>query len=142
MLEADFAMSTPTDTAPDPVRKRSLYRGDPGMWSWVLHRITGVTIFFFLFVHVLDTAVIRIDPNKYSEIIETYKTPIIGLMEIGLVACVLYHALNGVRIILVDFWSKGAKYQRQMLWTILTLFVIVFAAAAVRLLQILIEHSF
>ncbi len=112
------------------------------MWSWVLHRITGVTIFFFLFVHVLDTAVIRIDPNKYSEIIETYKTPIIGLMEIALVACVLYHALNGVRIILIDFWSKGPKYQRQMLWVILSLFVIVFGAAAVRLLQILITHSF
>ncbi|MEP9392229.1 succinate dehydrogenase, cytochrome b556 subunit [Gordonia sp. VNK1] len=135
-------MSTPTETAPEPVRKRSLYRGDPGMWSWVLHRITGVTIFFFLFVHVLDTAVIRIDPNKYSEIIETYKTPLIGLMEIGLVACVLYHAFNGVRIILVDFWSKGAKYQRQMLWGILSIFAIVFAAAAVRLLQILITHSF
>lgn len=135
-------MSTPTETAPAPVRKRSLYRGDPGMWSWVLHRITGVTIFFFLFVHVLDTAVIRVDPNKYSEVIETYKTPLIGLMEIALVACVLYHAFNGVRIILVDFWSKGAKYQRQMLWVILSLFVIVFAAAAVRLLQILITHSF
>lgn len=112
------------------------------MWSWVLHRITGVTIFFFLFVHVLDTAVIRIDPNKYSEIIETYKTPIIGLMEIALVGCVLYHALNGVRIILVDFWAKGPKYQRQMLWVILTLFVIVFGAGAIRLLQILITHSF
>ena len=42
-------MSIPTETAPVPVRKRSLYRGDPGMWSWVLHRITGVSIFFFLF---------------------------------------------------------------------------------------------
>ena len=69
-------MSSETEVAPEPVRKRSLYRGDPGMWSWVLHRITGVTIFFFLFVHVLDTAVIRIDPNKYSEIIDTYKTAI------------------------------------------------------------------
>jgi succinate dehydrogenase / fumarate reductase, cytochrome b subunit len=140
MLEANFSMSIPTETAPKPVRKRSLYRGDPGMWSWVLHRITGVSIFFFLFVHVLDTAVIRIDPDKYSEIIETYKNPIIGLMEIGLVACVLYHALNGVRIILVDFWAKGPKYQRQMLWTILTLFVIIFGAATVRLLQLLVEH--
>ena len=83
---------------------------------------------------------IRIDPDKYSEIIETYKNPIIGSMEIGLVACVLYHALNGVRIILIDFWSKGPKFQRQMLWTILTLFVIIFGAAAIRLLQLLVEH--
>ncbi|MGO3326036.1 succinate dehydrogenase, cytochrome b556 subunit [Gordonia sp. (in: high G+C Gram-positive bacteria)] len=135
-------MSTPTEVAPAPVRKRSLYRGDPGMWSWVLHRITGVSIFFFLFVHVLDTAVISVNENTYTEIIETYKTPIIGLMEIGLVFCVLYHALNGLRVILVDFWSKGAKYQRQMLWTILSVFAIVFIAAAARLLQILITHAF
>ncbi|MBM7366710.1 succinate dehydrogenase / fumarate reductase cytochrome b subunit [Gordonia hydrophobica] len=112
------------------------------MWSWVLHRITGVAIFFFLFVHVLDTAVIRVNPDTYTEIIETYKTPLIGLMEIGLVFCVLYHALNGVRIILVDFWGKGPKYQRQMLWAILTIFAIVFIAAAVRMLQILITHAF
>ncbi|MHC3001943.1 succinate dehydrogenase [Gordonia sp. GN26] len=140
MLEATFPMSTSTEVAPDPVRRRSLYRGDPGMWSWVLHRITGVTIFFFLFVHVLDTAVIRVDPNQYDEIIETYKTPIIGLMEIALVACVLFHAFNGVRLILVDFWSKGPKYQRQMLWVAMTLFVVVFAAGAIRLLQIMFSH--
>ena len=142
MLEADPPMSTSTEAVPEPKRKLSLYRGDPGMWSWVLQRITGVTIFFFLFVHVLDTAVIRVDPNKYSEIIDTYKTPIIGLMEIALVACVLFHALNGVRIILIDFWSQGPRYQRQMLWAILTLFIIVFAAATIRLLQILISHTF
>ncbi|MFZ2502769.1 MAG: succinate dehydrogenase, cytochrome b556 subunit [Nocardioides sp.] len=135
-------MSTPTEVAPAPVRKRSLYRGDPGMWAWVLQRITGVTIFFFLFVHVLDTAVIRINENTYTEIINTYKTPLIGLMEIGLVFCVLFHALNGLRVILIDFWGKGPKYQRQMLWAVLGVFAVVFTAAAVRLLQIMIEHAF
>ena len=53
------------------------------MWSWVLHRITGATIFFFLFVHVLDTALVRVSPQAYNEVIDTYKTPIVGLMEIG-----------------------------------------------------------
>ncbi|MFT3899511.1 MAG: succinate dehydrogenase, cytochrome b556 subunit [Gordonia sp. (in: high G+C Gram-positive bacteria)] len=134
-------MSTPT-TAPAPVRrKRSIYRGDPGMWAWVLHRITGVTIFFFLFVHVLDTAVMRISTDEYDKIINTYKTPIIGLMEIALVFCVLFHAFNGVRIILIDFWSEGPRYQRQMLWAVLGLFALIFGAAAIRLLQILITNS-
>ena len=96
----------------------TLYRGNEGMWSWVLHRITGVAIFFFLLVHVLDTALVRVSPEAYNSIIETYKTPIIGLMEIGLVAAVLYHALNGIRVILIDFWQKGPKYQRTMLWVI------------------------
>ena len=81
----------------------------PGMWSWVLHRITGATIFFFLFVHVLDTALVRVSPEAYNEVIDTYKTPIVGLMEIGLVAAVLYHALNGIRVILIDFWQHGPE---------------------------------
>ena len=99
----------------DKPRRRTLYRGDPGMWSWVLHRITGATIFFFLFVHVLDTALVRVSPQAYNEVIETYKTPIVGLMEVGLVAAVLFHALNGIRVILVDFWSEGPRYQQKML---------------------------
>ena len=112
------------------------------MWSWVLHRITGVAIFFFLFVHVLDTAVITVNENTYTEIIDTYKTPIIGIMEIGLVFCLVYHAFNGLRVILIDFWGKGVKYQRQLLWVILTIAAIVFIAGAARLLQILITHAF
>ncbi|MUL48331.1 succinate dehydrogenase, cytochrome b556 subunit [Mycobacterium sp. CBMA293] len=112
-----------------PQKRRTLYRGDPGMWSWVLHRITGATIFFFLLVHVLDTALVRVSPEAYNEVINTYKTPIIGFMEMGLVAAVLYHALNGVRVILIDFWQQGPKYQRVMLWTILAIWIAVVVAA-------------
>src|SRR6476646_5647782 len=97
--------ASPEQTSRIRRRRRTLYRGDPGMWSWVLHRITGATIFFFLFVHVLDTALVRVSPQVYNEVIDTYKTPIVGLMEVGLVAAVLYHALNGIRIILIDFWQ-------------------------------------
>lgn len=106
-----------------PSRRRTLYRGDPAMWSWVLHRITGASIFFFMFVHVTDTALVRVSPQAYNEIIDTYKTPIIGLMEIGLVVAVLFHALNGVRVILIDFWSEGPRYQRQMLWAVAGVFL-------------------
>ncbi|WP_216917000.1 succinate dehydrogenase, cytochrome b556 subunit [Nocardia sp. NBC_01377] len=119
-----------TIEAPAQPKRKTLYRGDPGMWSWALHRITGVTLFFFLFVHVLDTALVRVSPNTYNEAIETYKTPIVALMEMGLVVCVLFHAFNGVRVILVDFWAKGPKYQRVMLWIILAI-VVVLAAPAI-----------
>ncbi|GAA1353838.1 succinate dehydrogenase, cytochrome b556 subunit [Catellatospora bangladeshensis] len=103
----------------------TLYRGDLGMWSWVAHRITGVLTFFFLFAHVLDTALVRVSPDAYDKVIETYKNPIVNLFEVGLVGAVLYHALNGIRVMLVDFWSKGTKYQRQMLWAILGVWVAV-----------------
>ena len=110
----------------------TLYRGKVGMWSWVLHRITGVAIFFFLLVHVLDTALIRLSPEAYNAVISTYKTPLIGLAETGLVAAILYHALNGVRVILIDFWRKGAKYQNAMFWVVIALAVILVGAFAPR----------
>ena len=125
-------MSTNTEiTAPreKPARRRTLYRGDPGMWSWVLHRITGAAIFFFLFVHVLDTALVRVSPEAYNEVVDTYKTPLVGLMEVGLVAAVLYHALNGIRVILIDFWQHGPRYQRLMLWGVAAIWLAVMIPA-------------
>jgi len=103
----------------------TLYRGREGMWSWVAHRVTGVLIFFFLFAHVLDTALVRVSPESYNRIIDTYKTPLVNLMEVGLVAAVLYHALNGLRVMAIDFWEKGTRYQKQMTYAVLAVFVVV-----------------
>ncbi|MEV0778112.1 succinate dehydrogenase, cytochrome b556 subunit [Streptomyces sp. NPDC050433] len=107
----------------------TLYRGREGMWSWVAHRVTGVTIFFFLFVHVLDTALVRVSPEAYDDVVATYKTPLVGVMEYGLVAAVLFHALNGLRVIAVDFWSKGARYQKQMLWSVVGVWLVLMLGA-------------
>src|ERR1041384_60838 len=96
----------------------TLYRGRDGMWTWVAHRVTGVLIFFFLFAHVLDTALVRVSPEAYDETIEIYKNPVVNVMEYGLVGAVLFHALNGLRIIAVDFWEKGPRYQKQMFWAV------------------------
>lgn len=126
-------MSSTTEAAPPKESVRSLYRGDPGMWSWVLHRISGVTLFFFLFVHVLDTALVRVSPDTYDHVIETYKNPLVGVMEMALVALVLYHGLNGIRVMLVDFWSEGPRHQRLMLWIILAIWFVVMVPAAGRL---------
>lgn len=108
----------------------TLYRGREGMWSWVAHRVTGVLIFFFLFVHVLDTALVRVSPEAYDDVIATYKNPIVSLLEYGLVAAILFHALNGLRVVAVDFWAKGPKYQRQLLWTVVGIWAAAMAGAA------------
>lgn len=136
---ADAATSGPRAGSPRP-RRLSLYKGDPGMWAFALHRITGATIFFFLFVHVLDTALVRISPQVYTEVIGTYKTPIVGLMELSLVAAVLYHGLNGIRVILIDFWWLGCKYQRQMLWTVCAIWLLVMVPVGVTIGMHMMEH--
>jgi succinate dehydrogenase / fumarate reductase, cytochrome b subunit len=108
----------------------TLYRGREGMWSWVAHRITGVLVFFFLFSHVLDTALVRVSPEAYDTVIATYKNPVVNVMEVGLVGAVLFHALNGLRVIAVDFWEKGPRFQRQLLWTVVAVWVLVMVPGA------------
>ena len=114
------------------VPRGTLYRGHEGMWSWVLHRITGVAIFFFLLVHVLDTSLVRISPEAYNSVINEYKTPILGLGELALVAAIGFHALNGLRIILIDFWAWGTRHQRLMFWVVIVLWIVLLAGFAPR----------
>lgn len=110
------------------------------MWSWVLHRITGATVFFFLFLHVLDAAMLRVSPQTYDAVLATYKTPIVSLMELGLVAALLFHALNGIRVILIDFWADGPRHQRLMLWVIGVVYLLVMVPVAVVIGIHLLEH--
>ncbi|MDO4897747.1 MAG: succinate dehydrogenase, cytochrome b556 subunit [Rothia sp. (in: high G+C Gram-positive bacteria)] len=112
--------------------KGTLYRGREGMWSWVAHRITGIAIFFFLLVHVLDTAVVRISPEAYNSVMSIYKNPIMGAGEVVLVAAIVYHAFNGIRIILIDFWKNGARNQKGMLWGVLVLWAVVMIPFLIR----------
>lgn len=116
----------------------TLYRGREGMWSWVLHRITGVAIFFFLLVHILDTALVRVSPEAYNTVIHTYQTPIMGLGETALVAAIVFHAFNGLRIILIDFWN--AKYQRVMFYVVIGLWVVTMLAFVPRHLTNVFSH--
>ena len=114
----------------------TLYRGREGQWSWVAHRITGVVIFFFLLVHVLDTSLVRVSPEAYDVVIESYKNPIMGLGELGLVAAIVFHAFNGLRVVLVDFWKKGPRYHRQMLWAVIGLWAVTMIAFSIRHLSV------
>ena len=95
------------------------------MWSWVAHRISGVLIFFFLFAHVLDTALVRVSPDAYNSVIGTYKNPVVAFGEIGLVAAVVFHAFNGIRIILVDTNTWATRHQHRLAWGVVGLWVIV-----------------
>jgi succinate dehydrogenase / fumarate reductase cytochrome b subunit len=120
----------------------TLYRGGEGMWSWVAHRITGVAVFFFLLVHVLDTALVRVSPDDYDLVIATYKTPIVNLLEVGLVGAVLYHALNGIRIVLVDFWAQGPRHQKTMFRSIVVVWVLIMIPGTYYMLKHTVEALF
>jgi succinate dehydrogenase / fumarate reductase cytochrome b subunit len=110
-------------------KKGTLYRGREGMWSWVAHRITGVLIFFFLFAHVLDASLLRVSQSDYNAVINSYKNPIVNFLELGLTAAIVFHAFNGLRIIAVDFWAKGPRLQKRLLWIVVGAWFLVMAGA-------------
>lgn len=102
----------------------SRYRGGIGQWSWALHRITGVGVLVFLCLHILDTFLIILGPAHYNAIIALYRVPLFRVMEVGLFASVLFHALNGVRIILIDFWEDLTRFHRQLFYVELICFIV------------------
>ena len=101
----------------------SIYKGREGQWSWVFHRVTGVAIILFLWVHVIDTALVGWGPNAYNRVVNVYKNPIVGVMELGLVAAVLFHALNGLRIMAIDFWPRLADWNRRLIYGTVGLYI-------------------
>jgi succinate dehydrogenase / fumarate reductase cytochrome b subunit len=113
------------------VRKRSefgtLYRGREGQWSWVLHRVTGVGIILFLFAHVVDTAVVGWGPEAYNRVVAVYHNPAIQVLELVLVGMVIFHAFNGIRIMIVDFWPKAAEYHAPLFYATVALFLLAMA---------------
>jgi len=87
------------------------------------HRVTGVAIILFLFAHVVDTALVGWGPDAYNRVVAVYKNPFIRVLELGLVAAVIYHALNGVRIMIMDFWPKAADLNRQLIYATVGVYV-------------------
>lgn len=101
------------------IRETLRYRGAIGQWSWVLHRVTGLGVLFFLILHVVDTSWAIFYPPLYEEAIAVYQSPLFTLGEFALVAAVVYHALNGLRIAIFDFKPEWWKHQKQAAWLVL-----------------------
>ena len=100
------------------------YRGGEGMLAWAFHRISGVAIWAFLVLHVVDIFLVGAAPDTYDTLLAIYAHPIGIVLEWLLGAAVLYHALNGLRIIIMDFWPPLTRYHRQLWYASWVLFFI------------------
>ena len=100
------------------------YRGSEGMLAWAFHRISGVAIWAFILLHVLDIWLANVNPPVYNDLLSLYGSPIGRLLETALGAAVLYHALNGVRIVVMDFWPSTTRYHKQLWYANWVVFVV------------------
>lgn len=92
----------------------SPYRGRGGQWAFIGHRVSGFLVFAFLLLHIVDVSLLRW-PHLYDQIHRLYGNVFLRAFEVGLLFALVFHALNGVRIVAVDFLPRAVRYERQLL---------------------------
>jgi len=108
----------------------AFYRGQTGQWAQLLHRITGIGVALFLLLHVIDTAVLGWGPGAYDALVNIWHQPVFRVGQVALFGALLFHAINGVRVMIIDFWDNGSLYQAQMFWITVVLSLILFIPGA------------
>ena len=111
------------------------YRGSEGMIAWAFHRISAIGIWLFVMLHVLDIYLAGGDPKVYDDLLKFYASTPGRILEVLLGAALLYHALNGIRILLMDFWPRLTAYHKQIWYVNWGIFVFAGIPAAVIILK-------
>jgi succinate dehydrogenase / fumarate reductase cytochrome b subunit len=93
------------------------YRGREGQWAWLLHRVTGLGVVLFLLLHIFDIFLMAAGEEAFETFLDLYTAAPLRVLEAGLIFAVIYHALNGARVIIVDFWPQTGRYQK-VLWRV------------------------
>ena len=106
----------------------------PGMWGWVLHRVTGVFMILYLLLHIWVIGRATDGPQSFDAAMSTLAGPFWRVLEVGLLACVLYHGVNGIRIILFDL-GYGIRAHRAWWYAALAVTAVLFVIGAVQMLR-------
>jgi succinate dehydrogenase cytochrome b556 subunit len=101
-----------------------VYSGGPGQYAWVLHRASGIGVLFFLLIHIIDISLIGLGKAIYDESVAFYAQPALIPMEILLVGAVIYHSLNGIRIMTVDFTKEGYRREKSSFAVVMILTIL------------------
>lgn len=99
----------------------TVYKGRSGQWAFVSHRVTGFLVFMFLLLHIIDVSLVNIDTELYDEVHKLYGNILLRLFECGLLFALLFHALNGLRIVIVDFFPGAVHNERQLTFGVVAL---------------------
>jgi len=91
------------------------YKLHTGFFAWLLHRLTGLALIFYIFVHLYVLSYIK-DPEKFESLMHLSKHPLMKAAEAGLLFLIISHAFNGVRLTLIDI-GVPTRYHKAVFWT-------------------------
>lgn len=120
------------------------YRGGEGQWAWAIHRVAGLGVLAFLALHIADIFIAAFGPSLFNDLLFLYKGPAARIGEILLAFGLLYHALNGLRIILADFIPRLASLRtaRVLFYGQIVFFLILFIPASYFMMTTLPQPEF
>lgn len=125
----------------DTLRQGLLYNGQSGQWTWMLHRLTGLLTVGFISVHVLDSTLVTFFPKLYQKTIRLFKLPLAGLGEIGLIGAVLFHGVNGLRILVLDSRPEWWRHQKKANQLMQLAFAVLYLPLAFKMLGGILQHA-
>jgi succinate dehydrogenase / fumarate reductase cytochrome b subunit len=100
-----------------------------GMWAWVGHRITGLALVAYIFLHLsfITTASLSEGGADFDNLMATTSEPLFVAMDFFLVIVVIYHAMNGFRVVLFDM-GIGIKRQKLVFWVCMAVAAVITVA--------------
>ena len=105
------------------------YQGKGPMLTFILHRIGGLGIVLFVSVHLLSSFLGGQAGIFLNTIYEHW------LFQIFIFFCAIFHAVNGLRIVILDLWPKLIEHQREAIWVEWALFLPIYAIAVIVILR-------
>jgi succinate dehydrogenase / fumarate reductase cytochrome b subunit len=109
------------------------YRGGGTMITWMLHRITGLGIILFVSLHVVAAFLLLQLGSDVGKAINTvYES---WLFQAFVYFCVIFHVINGTRVIVLDVWPQLLTYQREAIWMEWLIFIPVYGLSLLLLVQ-------
>ncbi len=106
-----------------------------GMWAWLLHRVTGIALAAYLLLHISLMSIALLKGERaFDSLLNTLMTSRpVRLLDLGLLAAVLIHGINGIRLILLDL-GVGVRRQKETFWGGMVIAAILFFWSALRVL--------
>ena len=99
-----------------------------GWWAWFLQRLTGVALVGYLFLHIAVISTARAGADTFDTVLIILQKPFFVVLDLFLIAAVLYHALNGVRVLLFDA-GVAIKQQALLFWICMLLTAVITGVA-------------
>lgn len=109
-----------------------------GFVSFFFRRVSGVALVIYLFMHIWVIGSVNRGAAAFDARMATVQSPIFRFMEIALLIAVIYHGLDGIRLLIVH-WFNVTEYRKSLFYAMFVLFILVSIVGSVPLLLFALE---